>query len=256
MVPSKSQSILLDRLINRDLSNPAHKTNLHLHYSLEYPDTGKSFLDFDREKIRVVAKDPAIHPNLNMDRVMNNKLRWITLGGQYDWTRKLYPDGLPPQFPKDIYDLLHGAFPDMEPQAAIGMSLIRFRCHIRLTLRYAVNLYSPGDTLSLHRDVSEEVDRGLVSISLGCEAIFMIGTTSNDGINSQYQVLRLRSGDAVYMSGVARYAWHGVPKIIANTCPKDLENWPGESHPAWTGYMKNKRVNLNVRQMFDTSNCV
>ena len=115
-----------------------------------------------------------------------------------------------------------------------------------------VNLYSPGDTLSLHRDVSEEVNRGLVSISLGCDAIFIIGTSKGDDSESQYQVLRLKSGDAVYMSGESRYAWHGVPKIVPNTCPKMLEDWPGSSFAAWEGYMKNKRINLNVRQMVPT----
>ena len=115
-----------------------------------------------------------------------------------------------------------------------------------------VNFYSPGDTLSLHRDVSEDVDRGLVSVSIGCDAIFIIGLSGDDSIPSRYQVLRLRSGDAVYMTGESRYAWHGVPKIIPDTCPKALESWPALSHPQWAGYMKTKRINLNVRQMFES----
>lgn len=109
-----------------------------------------------------------------------------------------------------------------------------------------VNLYSPGDTLSLHRDVSEECAAPLVSISLGCDAVFVCGL---DGEN-ELAVMRLRSGDAVLMSDESRYAWHGVPKIVEGTCPVWMEDWPGEEFEEWTGWMKGKRVNLNVRQMF------
>ncbi|KAK3628666.1 hypothetical protein LTR56_018481 [Elasticomyces elasticus] len=86
--------------------------------------------------------------------MLDKKLRWMTLGGQYDWTNKVYPEGPPPPFPKDIKNLVEGLFP-MKAEAAI------------------VNLYSPGDTLSAHRDVSEACAQPLVSISLGCEAIFI-----------------------------------------------------------------------------------
>jgi alkylated DNA repair dioxygenase AlkB len=157
----------------------------------------------------------------------------MTLGGQYDWTAKRYPSESPPPFPADIKRLLKGIFPDMDAQAAI------------------VNLYSPGDTLCIHRDVSESCDQGLVSISIGCDAIFMVG--NQDG--TETATIRLRSGDALYMTGSSRYAWHGVPKIIPNTCPDWLAEWPAvQNHDnalynGWRGWMSNKRINLNVRQM-------
>lgn len=108
-----------------------------------------------------------------------------------------------------------------------------------------VNLYSPGDTLSLHRDVSEECNRPLVSISLGCDAIFTCGLD-----DERVATLRLRSGDAVLMSGESRYAWHGVPKVLEGSCPDWMADWPGEQYQEWEGWMKGKRINLNVRQMF------
>lgn len=55
--------------------------------------------------------------------------------------------------------------------------------------------------------------------------------------------------------GEGRFAWHGVPKIFPDTCPTYLESWPndytGGDWPVsqWDGWMKNKRINLNVRQM-------
>lgn len=177
-------------------------------------------------------------------------MRWTTLGGQYDWTAKQYPNTPPPPFPPDIKGLLEGIFKDTRAEAAI------------------VNLYSPGDTLSVHRDVAESSTTGLVSISLGCDAVFVIGTTeraaqSEEEGQAQGQeqetdcvlALRLRSGSAVYMSGASRFAWHGVPQIVAGTCPEYLKDWPADASDdtfeEWKGWMENKRVNLNVRQMWD-----
>lgn len=165
----------------------------------------------------------------------------MTLGGQYNWTEKKYPDTSPPEFPEDIKALLEGIFPKTRSEAAI------------------VNLYSPGDTLSLHRDVAEHCGKGLISVSLGCDAIFIIGNTvqgtTPDEAKDNTVVLRLRSGDAVYMSGESRFAWHGVPQILKDTCPEYLRDWPGGDSNGefeeWRGWMASKRVNVNVRQMFD-----
>lgn len=118
-----------------------------------------------------------------------------------------------------------------------------------------MNLYSPGDTLSVHRDVAEHCATGLVSISLGCDAIFVIGRVDEQTGEEKVVAMRLRSGSAVYMSGESRFAWHGVPQILAGTCPEYLAEWPrGEGEGGfeeWRGWMRAKRVNLNVRQMFN-----
>lgn len=158
-----------------------------------------------------------------------------------------------------------------------------------------MNLYSPGDTLSLHRDVAEGCRKGLSSVSLGCEGVFVVGpggagASADAGVGADalregkewdaegfpgvegeehggrdredagkaVLALRLPSGSAVYMSGEARFAWHGVPQIVAGTCPAYLADWPaagggqeGGEFEAWRGWMGGKRVNLNVRQMWD-----
>jgi alkylated DNA repair protein alkB homolog 1 len=172
---------------------------------------------------------------LNIPTFLNKKLRWMTLGGQYDWTKKAYPPDPPPAFPSDIKTLVDRIFP-MKAEAAI------------------VNLYSPGDTLSLHRDVSEECDKPLVSISLGCDGIFIAGLQGEDDSGQpRVAVMRLTSGDAVLMSGESRYAWHGIPKVVGGTCPEWMRAWPGGEggeFQHWTGWMEGKRINLNVRQMF------
>lgn len=227
-------------MFHRDASNQEHRTNLHLHYDVAYPpDSSLSYFDAASSDLLLMPKDPHIHNSLNIKSMLNKKLRWITLGGQYDWTAKEYPSTPPPPFPEDIAALIDGIFPAMKAEAAI------------------LNLYSPGDTLSLHRDVSEFCDRPLASLSLGCDGIFMVGLESELGGKSKYAALRLRSGDVVVMSGAARFAWHGVPKVLAGTCPRWMQDWPslGEEgqrrFAAWKGWMAGKRINLNVRQMHE-----
>lgn len=255
LFPPALQIDLLNRLFHRDLSNSAHKTNLHLHYDVTYPlksdniteyrdtttsgngtlsDQAMSFFEDDRTRT-LSPKDPEVHKPLTVQNVLNKKLRWATLGGQYDWTAKVYPAERPPAFPEDIAGLLRAAFPETEPEAAI------------------LNLYSPGNTLSPHRDVSEECDAGLISVSFGCDGLFLISHDDGTGC----EIIRLRSGDAVYMDGTSRFAWHAVPKIVPETCPSWLADWPctpgdegaASRFKAWKGWMSSKRVNLNVRQM-------
>lgn len=196
---------------------------------------GNSFFQEDPTRV-FQPKEPTVHRPLSIRASLNRKLRWMTLGGQYNWTSKEYPQGPPPPFPQDIGILLRRIFPATTAEAAI------------------VNIYSPGDTLNPHRDVSEECDTGLISISFGCDGLFLVGHNDEDGC----AVIRLRSGDAVYMTGQSRFAWHAVPKIVASTCPSWIENWPAgrcddisdSRFESWRGWMAGKRVNLNVRQMF------
>ncbi|KAI1338421.1 hypothetical protein F5Y15DRAFT_128619 [Xylariaceae sp. FL0016] len=246
LLPPNIQKALLSRMLHRDLGKPVHQTNLHLNYELPYPGDqekpSESFFSYPPTTApNFVPKDPSVHKPLSIKQVLERKLSWVTLGGQYDWTNRVYPSHLPPEFPEDIGSFLQILFPETEAQAAI------------------VNFYSPGDTMMMHRDVSEKTDKGLVSLSLGCEALFMIAPSGNSRGKAQeenekpYLLLRLRSGDAIYMSQESRYAWHGVPKVLKGTCPEFLADWPAEDgqYEEWKGWMRNKRINLNVRQMKD-----
>jgi DNA alkylation damage repair protein AlkB len=242
LFPPTVQIELLSRLFHRDLPNPEHQTNLHLHYDVTYPEEAedthkpKSFFEDDPSR-SFQPKDPEVHKPMTVQSLLEKKLRWVTLGGQYDWTAKVYPSGTPPVFPSDIANLLRAAFPETSAQAAI------------------LNLYSAGDTLSVHRDVSEDCDVGLISVSFGCDGLFLASHDDGNGC----EIIRLRSGDTVYMSGKSRFAWHGVPKILPSSCPAWLADWPsmgdtGAGMPPgryemWKGWMAGKRINLNVRQM-------
>lgn len=195
-------------------------------------DSAQRLSVFDQpQHAKVLPKDPAVHRTLTIKQVLEKKLRWVTLGGQYDWTNKVYPDETPPSFPIDVANLLRGCFPQITPEAAI------------------LNFYSPGDNLSFHRDVSEDCDTALLSVSIGCDALFMV----SDQSGSEVSTIRLHSGDVVVMSGESRFAWHAVPKILPDTCPAELRSWPStqqdRGYISWRGWLAGKRVNLNVRQM-------
>lgn len=250
LLPPPIQTRLLSHLLHTDLAQPSHLTNLHTHYTLHYPQPPTtSFFTLPPTSPSPIATplSPTLHRPLPITPLLSSKLRWITLGGQYNWTLKSYPaTPLPPPFPPAVAALLAPLFPHTRADAAI------------------VNLYSPRDTLSLHRDVAERSARGLVGVSLGCDGVFVVGGGGGGGGGGEegdgegeVLALRLRSGSAVYMSGAARFAWHGVPQIVAGTCPEYLAEWPagsgegGDEYEAWRGWMRGKRVNLNVRQMWD-----
>lgn len=249
LIPPSTQKALLSRMIHRDLSNPKHQSNLHLHFNVPYIDAedgkDRSFFSLSPDSTtQFTPKDPSVHKPFSIKQVMNRKLSWVTLGGQYDWTNRVYPEQGPPDFPCDIAALLQTLFPATLAQAAI------------------VNFYTPGDTMMMHRDVSEESSKGLVSLSIGCDALFMIApndynhrSPESESSTSRklYLLLRLKSGDAIYMTEESRYAWHGVPKVLKGSCPDWLADWPAEDgkYEEWKGWMKNKRINLNVRQMKD-----
>ena len=239
LLPLGSQSLLLTTLLTGALADTqTHRTNLHAFYALPHP-----LAWFAAAPSTVLQPRTDAHRPLALAQALGRKLRWMTLGGQYDWTAKRYPDGPPPPaFPADVAGLVHGLFPDVVPQAAI------------------VNLYSPGDQLAPHRDLAESVGKALVSISLGCAGVFVIGCEGDgdgDGDGGgegagEALAVRLNSGDAVVMGGESRWAWHSVPKVLAGSCPAELEQWDGGSD-GWKRWMAGKRVNLNVRQMWDDS---
>lgn len=264
LLPEQTQIALLSRLLHDSLGNPHHNNNVEGHYDkphdllrdkAETPSVGErlangfpaaksSFFELSPDSPALIRPlDAAIHQPLTISQFLRKKLRWIDLGAQYDWTDKTYRTKGAPPFPSDIADLMQSFFPETKPEVAI------------------VNLYNPGDTLSVHRDVSETATSGLISISLGCDAIFIIGLEGDDGKMKNIAV-RLHSGDAVYMSQSARYAWHGVPSILPGTCPSFLAEWPAQladeaestgqnttKYEPWRGWMSSKRINLNIRQL-------
>ena len=74
-----------------------------------------------------------------------------------------------------------------------------------------------GDTLNGHADDAEQdLAQPLVSLSLGCDAVFLMGGETKAVPPTP---LLLRSGDAVVLSGHARRCVHGLPRVLTDHPP-------------------------------------
>ena len=223
-------------------------------------------------------------------------LRWATLGRHYNWTERTYACDHAEPMPRHVAELCDDLC------AAIGSSMNAEAA--------IVNYYRPGDTMGGHVD-DAETDRSLplVSVSLGCSAVFLVGGATRDvaptavwlrsGLCGKQPVSSIKyadwadvasdgvgrpkfdfhtgSGDAcVFVGEAARSYYHGVPRILPDTCPPHLREataWPDAPGPgdgdssdaayaagrptddeALRGlceFLRGSRLNLNVREVGD-----
>jgi alkylated DNA repair protein alkB family protein 1 len=171
------------------------------------------------------------------------RLRWLTIGTQYNWATRKYPKPSESRspFPVCIRDLVRGLFPTVTAESGVCL------------------LYSPKDFMPVHRDVSEESPMGIVSISLGCDGIFIISRNDEGGKlvdEANFAIVRVRSGDIVHIAGETRFRWHCMPLIMQGTCPPRLGEWPAVGGSAsrfrhWKNWMSSKRINISCRQVFE-----
>ncbi len=80
-----------------------------------------------------------------------------------------------------------------------------------------VNFYDENAKMGMHQDKDESDPAPVVSLSLGDTCLFRFGNTTNR--NRPYEDIRLASGDAFVFGGPARFAYHGVRGIVADTAP-------------------------------------
>ncbi|ODQ63537.1 hypothetical protein NADFUDRAFT_53203 [Nadsonia fulvescens var. elongata DSM 6958] len=302
-LPVQVQQILIESVIEDYIPNENHLSNLHLHYKL--PRRLTLFPEITKGNIGITDKladgtnletDPTMKTIVNkiprksatsIEAIREKQLRWITLGGQYNWTTKIYPTFEPhtpefPDFPTNLCRLLGSSPNNLSSPSSSSLSYLDFDT---LPQAAIVNFYSPGDILSPHQDVAELCQNDLLSLSIGCSAIFYIGLvksctercsvgskSDSDTINNEKEkdwlvpplAVLVKSGDILIMGGQSRFAFHGIGKVFAGTCPEYLETpfltLPSGSSVSeeplvlkkWSFYgswMRNKRVNINVRQM-------
>ncbi|KAL1627120.1 hypothetical protein SLS56_006543 [Neofusicoccum ribis] len=284
--------LFTSQLMHRDLADPKHKINLEADYHIPYPlakqqpapesdvtpsvsedsdlrasvTVPRSFFGYPQcspDKVLDPKNDKSDIKPLNMAQFLAKKLRWLTLGAQYDWPTRSYGKTTTP-FPSDLTRLVMGLFPYIRPESGV------------------VLIYSGKDYMPVHRDVSELCERALASFSLGCDGIFVLAKDENDssteasakgkGEEEQTPIaprrrpdktvaIRVRSGDCIVLSGEARWAWHAMPRTIAGTCPEPLAKWPvgtpgateeeKKAYGKWKGYMGAKRINISCRQVWD-----
>ncbi|XP_071690892.1 DNA N(6)-methyladenine demethylase ALKBH1A [Rutidosis leptorrhynchoides] len=174
--------------------------------------------------------------------VLLRKLRWSTLGLQFDWSKRSYNVSLP-----------HNKIPDALCQLAKKMAAPAMPVGEEFKPEAAiVNYFGSGDMLGGHLDDMEaDWNKPIVSMSLGCKAIFLLGGKSR---NDQPLAMFLRSGDIVLMSGEARERFHGVPRIFTDTENAEItaleKRLSDENDICYLDYIKTSRININIRQVF------
>ncbi|XP_066339956.1 alpha-ketoglutarate-dependent dioxygenase alkB-like isoform X2 [Miscanthus floridulus] len=170
------------------------------------------------------------------------KLRWSTLGLQFDWSKRNYDVSLP-----------HNKIPDALASLAKKMAIPAMPSGEEFKPEAAiVNYYGPRDMLGGHVDDMEaDWTKPIVSISLGCKCIFLLGGKTRDEVPT---AMFLRSGDIVLMAGVARECFHGVPRIFTESDQQEISALISQLSSGddvfILDYIKNSRININVRQVY------
>ena len=94
-----------------------------------------------------------------------------------------------------------------------------------MAARYApdaalINFYDATARMGMHQDKDERSDAPVVSLSIGDNCVFRFGNAANRG--KPYTDIELVSGDLFVFGGAARFAFHGVPRIIPGTADPRL----------------------------------
>ncbi|MDI9889305.1 alpha-ketoglutarate-dependent dioxygenase AlkB [Streptomyces sp. HNM0645] len=83
-----------------------------------------------------------------------------------------------------------------------------------------VNFYDGDARMGMHRDEDERSGAPVVSLSVGDTCVFRFGNTANRG--RPYTDVELASGDLFVFGGPSRFAYHGVPRVLAGTADPAL----------------------------------
>ncbi|RAL53408.1 hypothetical protein DM860_007080 [Cuscuta australis] len=174
--------------------------------------------------------------------VLLRKLRWSTLGLQFDWSKRSYNVSLSHnKIPDELCQLSSKlAAPAMQPGK-------KFRPEAAI-----VNYFGQGDMLGGHLDdMEKDWSKPIVSMSLGCKAIFLIGGKSREQMPL---AMFLRSGDVILMEGAARECFHGVPRIFTDKEHAEISELESsfssdEGDSSLLEYIRVSRVNINIRQV-------
>ncbi|KAI8582234.1 hypothetical protein K450DRAFT_228021 [Umbelopsis ramanniana AG] len=203
-----------------------------------------------------IKSEPSLHKpsELLHPSELIRKLRWVSLGYQYNWSEKTYFFDRPIPVPEEAAKLSIAIAKAVEGIGYRQDDGFRWQNNYKGD-NYApeagiVNYYQLKDTLMAHVDRSElNMEAPLISMSLGHKCIYLIGEQTRD---IKPHAILLQSGDVMAMTGASRSAFHGVPKILDDG-PSFLQ--PGtidENIPDWDvygEYVSKARINLNIRQV-------
>ncbi|KAJ2852703.1 hypothetical protein IWW36_000060 [Coemansia brasiliensis] len=182
------------------------------------------------------------------------RLRWCTLGWQYNWTTKLYDLGAS-EFDSELDDLMRSLAIAVTSVSALPHT-DKYNESQFVSQAGIINYYDERTTMAGHVDKTEEnMDAPLISCSIGLTCVYLIGGSTRD---TEPTPILLRSGDVLAMCGESRMAFHGVPRVLANTAPSYLTNLDAGNNDAVSGkypqwhnfakYMETHRINCNARK--------
>ena len=220
------QTCILNHAFNDCMKHP-NLCNLDAIYHLP---TEQSLLSCVGKGISASSKRNELAA-VEIDNEFIRKVRWFTLGYQYNWTTKEYnaeasPNAFPSLLDKISREIARLAgFSGFVPQAGVG------------------NLYQLKDTLMGHVDRSEKnMEMPLISMSIGHSCVFLMG-----GATRECPVFPfiLNSGDVVLFTQKCRMNYHGVPRILEGTLPA----WMKDNSAIPCSIMRSSRLNINVRQV-------
>ncbi|PNW82309.1 hypothetical protein CHLRE_06g278198v5 [Chlamydomonas reinhardtii] len=227
------------------------------------------------------------------------KLRWATLGPQFDWTERQYDfTGAYRQLPPSLSDLARQMAAVVDALQAAGMQLMPAAAEAEVPQQPAaprvqatepsqaaagavsaglapptgaapaaprgyepdaaiVNYYQIGDVLGGHvDDVESDLAQPIVSVSLGCPALFLMGGRTKA---THPSALLLRGGDVLVLAGQARSCYHGVPRILeagaelgAAVAPARAKRvaaagWSGLAPSTHEDFTRTARINISIR---------
>ncbi|KAG9445963.1 hypothetical protein H6P81_012091 [Aristolochia fimbriata] len=212
-----------------------------------HEDTGPSPTSSNQDASRWVFKEKSDFSegdicNSIAASLLLRKLRWSTLGLQFDWSKRNYDVRLP-----------HNKIPDTLCQLAKKLARPAMSEGVQFQPEAAiVNYFSSGDMLGGHLDDMEaDWSKPIVSISLGCKAVFLLGGKAREDSPA---AMFLRSGDVVLMAGQARECFHGIPRIFTEEEDAEVSSLASqfqkpEDQLFFAEYIRTSRININIRQV-------
>lgn len=195
--------ILLHTLV--DLLSSNNNTNLHCHHNdIDINDMMTDIWSNSNDYIDQMIGNTNEH--MNKDTVLS-KIRWITLGYQYNWTLRSYNRDEHVCFPAKLGNICK----ELNESAS---NVTKFKLDVQAAI---INFYQSNSIMGGHQDDAEITkNHPVLSLSIGSPCIFLLG-----GFHREEHPLSiiLRSGDVLFMGGKARLRIHGVPKVFIEEGP-------------------------------------
>lgn len=210
----------------RNSLSPPNTTNLHAHWDSSRLseldaiwDTDGSLLDLTSTTADDASTSVSAHLQLPRSCVLS-RVRWATLGYQYNWTDRSYD--------RDRHVPFSPQLATAVSQLASATSSAFSMCAVEAGI---INFYPEGQVMGGHCDDGEEaLDSPVVSVSLGPPCVFLLGGLDK---SAEPLPLVLRSGDVLVLGGQSRLRVHGVPRVwVAG------EGCPAALHPSTAGAEK------------------